>query len=1117
VPDRPPSLQDVLKRRQASSFVGRVGEIRQFEENLRLGADDMRRIFLFSLHGTAGVGKTTLLKQLVRIARDQDHVTGLVDEVAYDIPSSLQVLTDDLESQSVRLRRLRKRLGTYQQRRIELDSDPGAPSPLTKSAVGIAMAVAKEVPVARTMASAVDAGTIAGEVDRYQKYLRRKFRNPDDVQLLLSPDKMLTQAFLADLREIAATQPVALFFDTFEYTGTFLEPWLLGLLAGHFGAAPPNIVLTIAGQHPLALNRWGDYLISRADLPLAEFTEDEARKLLAVRGVTNDDVVETILHRSRSLPLLVASYSEGKPEQVADLGDPTNDVIERFLKWETEPKRRTAALLGALPRSLNRDVFAIIADSSAIDEEYARLRLLPFVKEHTEGLTYHDLARNAMLRQIRGTSPAEWRRRHLALADHFHLVRDGLELEDRAAWRDERWQLFAMEEQYHRLCANAHNSLKSALGGLATANIWRPGMAARWARMIHQAGIDADDAPVTKRGDRLATWAESGTEGDRLRVAADLAEDPTLDSHTRALAYLDRGYIRATKGEFDLGLTDLNRAVELWPGRDNILAHRGEAYRKAGRFTEALADLHQAIKLRPDYGWALASRARTYVALKQTGNALVDLNRVIDLDPKYVWAIVIRGGIYHDLHMYQDALTEFSRALEIEPEDSWVLTSRGRTYAAMQRPDDALADLGHAIDIDPEYTWAITARAEIYISLEQTEDARTDLIRAVDVDPEYTWALFLSGTLYHKLHQYQDALVDFNRAIELNPRADWVFAERSQTHIALGNFDQAFTDLNHAIQLDPDFIWVIGKRGILYHQLNRHQDALVDFNRVIELQPQNARILAERSQTHIALGDFDQALTDLNHAIQLDPDSTWAISKRGILYHQLNRHQAALADYNRAIELNPRADWVFANRAHTYLALGWFDDALADLDRAIEIYPEYGWALLARATELQRRGRFDDALTDLERILEMDPNDGSALDQRGMLHRATGHPNLALADFEKSIELDPGDGWAHYEVALTLRALGRAAEAEDRLNRAIEVDLATMRPIPADAYRRLNIAVYQLALDRPDEAEAHLRATLTEPVLPTHIQQAIDDFERLHESTGRAVERCVEILRAALP
>ena len=100
---------------------------------------------------------------------------------------------------------------------------------------------------------------------------------------------------------------------------------------------------------PLDANIWGDYLGIRADIALGVFTDAEARELLSKHGVTNSNVIDLILGLTNRLPVWVASLAEKAPESVDEVSDPSDDAVERFLEWEPDERRQSAALLGAFP------------------------------------------------------------------------------------------------------------------------------------------------------------------------------------------------------------------------------------------------------------------------------------------------------------------------------------------------------------------------------------------------------------------------------------------------------------------------------------------------------------------------------------------------------------------------------------------------------------------------------------------------------------------------------------------------------------------------------------------------------------------------------------------------
>lgn len=73
------SLQDLIRRRQAAGFVGRAEKLSLFGANLEVPVEDLRRRFVFCIHGDGGVGKTFLTRQLQRIASEHGAVCAYVD------------------------------------------------------------------------------------------------------------------------------------------------------------------------------------------------------------------------------------------------------------------------------------------------------------------------------------------------------------------------------------------------------------------------------------------------------------------------------------------------------------------------------------------------------------------------------------------------------------------------------------------------------------------------------------------------------------------------------------------------------------------------------------------------------------------------------------------------------------------------------------------------------------------------------------------------------------------------------------------------------------------------------------------------------------------------------
>ncbi|GAA3039493.1 tetratricopeptide repeat protein [Actinokineospora globicatena] len=878
--ERVPTLQELIRRRQSGGFVGRREQLAEFEANLALPLDDPRRRFLFTLHGSAGVGKTFLMRQFTRIAREAKVLTASVDESVFDVLTAIEAIVADLDQQGARCRDFPKLLADYRTRRHELETDPGTPeeisSALTRTVVRVGLRAASDIPFVGAVAEEVDGDAVAGRVDRMRTFLGRKFRNHDDMRLILSPVEVLTAAFLRDLDAIAASRPVALFFDTYERTGAFLDPWLLDVLAGHHGSLPGTLLLTIAGQSPLDANRWGEFLPVRADYPLEVFTEEEARQLLADRGVTKPAVVNTILELSGRLPVWVATLASTHPDEADAVGDPSGSAVERFLKWEPDPDRRTAALHGALPRRLDHDVFAAACAPTPAEDHFTWLGRLPFVVEHATGYRYHDVVRSAMLRVLRRKSTLDWQHRHQALATHYASAKEGLGLSGRDAWKSEAWQDLALEEHYHRLCAQGQAALPAALGGLIDAIAWRSSAVGYWLRMIRQAGTDSANPAVISRAKALPAVSKTGE--NTLELLTDLINDRTVRDQDRATALGERGALQDANHQ-ESALADFNAAINIRTDQYWTIAWRGDAYRLLGRYDEAIVDLDRAIEMNPEYSWALASKGWANWQLKNRDKALIDLGRAIEIDSGYGWAIGVRGQIYTELVRYEDALAEFDRIVQLSAGSRASIARRAELLLLMGRYDDAIADCERCISLEPDRAQGYLARGSIYSDIGRNEDALRDFDRALELSPESSWGLSLRADSLRIAGRFNEALLGFDRAIEIDSNSSFSLGGRGEVLRILGRYDDAVADFDGATEIDDlNEGWYHYQSALALIGAGRVEVARERLSRAVATEevnarvaPQDLRIAFNIAVYRLALGESEEAHRIVRDAMGKSP------------------------------------------------------------------------------------------------------------------------------------------------------------------------------------------------------------------------------------------------------
>src|SRR5258708_5975739 len=361
VPTR--SMAEILKRRKRGGFVGREAPLALCRDNLALPVDDERRRLRLAVHGGGGVGKTFLVERLRRVTVEVDGwAAAVVDDSVFDIPETLAAIAEQLESQGVRLKRFGQRYAGYRKRKASAGSDEASPaeetaSLVTQTAVKIGLTAARSlVPGGGVVAGGIKSDDAAERVDHIRVAAGKKLRGRSDA-VMSSPAEELTTAFIESLNQV--NRPIAMFFDTYERTSSFLDDWLRDV----FERLPADVVVTVAGRYPLDSSLWSAYLGILADLPLSVFTDVEARQLLTQAGVTDEQVISSIIQVSGGLPLSVAMLAANRPSDLSMLNDVTGSVVERFLQWEGDPALREIALAASLPRRVDRDVLAAVLDT----------------------------------------------------------------------------------------------------------------------------------------------------------------------------------------------------------------------------------------------------------------------------------------------------------------------------------------------------------------------------------------------------------------------------------------------------------------------------------------------------------------------------------------------------------------------------------------------------------------------------------------------------------------------------------------------------------------------------------------------------------------------------------
>jgi hypothetical protein len=260
---------------------------------------------------------------------------------------------------------------------------------------------------------------------------------------------------------ISRSQRQVILIDTYEMLAP-LDGWLREVLLPQLSE---NTLVVLAGRYPLA-PAWrsdpGWQSLIRV-LPLRNLSPEESRIYLRSRGVPGEQH-ENILAFTHGHPLALSLVADIFAQRHDARFEPENEpdvvkmLLERLVQKVPGPAHRAALEVCALVRLTTEGLLASVLAMPDVHDLFEWLRGLSFIESGRQGLVPHDLAREALMADLRWRNPdwyAELQRRARAyyiarfqqrqgqeqqdiLLDYIYLHRDNLAL--RSYFQAFSWQ-----------------------------------------------------------------------------------------------------------------------------------------------------------------------------------------------------------------------------------------------------------------------------------------------------------------------------------------------------------------------------------------------------------------------------------------------------------------------------------------------------------------------------------------------------------------------------------------------------------------------------------------------------------------------------------------------------
>ena len=173
----------------------------------------------------------------------------------------------------------------------------------------------------------------------------------------------------------------------------------------------------------------------------------------------------------------------------------------------------------------------------------------------------------------------------------------------------------------------------------------------------------------------------------------------SANPETAALAYLNRGLIKARSGNIKSGITDFNKAIDIFPEYPDAYNNRALANSQIGEKTGIMADYNKSIELNPEKSTFYFNRAVFKSAEGDKEGAMIDYLKANEISPKDFK--ILRNIIYEFTQKqdYENALKYSTMAIENLPKIGEAYQSRGIAKIRLNDTTGACQDWKKAVEL----------------------------------------------------------------------------------------------------------------------------------------------------------------------------------------------------------------------------------------------------------------------------------------------------------------------------------------------------------------------------------------------------------------------------------
>lgn len=388
------------------------------------------------------------------------------------------------------------------------------------------------------------------------------------------------------------------------------------------------------------------------------------------------------------------------------------------------------------------------------------------------------------------------------------------------------------------------------------------------------------------RADSDMVIAQSATSPASLMLQAlkaDIDNDPVkafelineaikLDGNRPEYYYLRAGLYPTTEKEYKSSLTDLDKALQLYPDFSLAQGVRSQILFSLYEPIDLAAEAERLMKAAPELGSGQRMLIMHFTRQNNWKAALEWADRYIEVLPDNDFAYAVHGGIQAAMEEYDLALADFEKALKLNPQSLLARSGMASVYMEQKKGEQALKLTEEMLTIAPKLAFPYVEHAGALMSQKEFEKARQEIAKALEIDPFDLDALQKQAFLNLEAKDYTQATQNIVHIAEVKPKAPEAHILRAEVYRAQEDAQRAREELLKAIEIDKYNSYPQRMAGVDSLILKEYSQAITYCEEALRLDPKDWDAQQIIAQAYFQQKDYDQSIVAAQKALKLKDD-----------------------------------------------------------------------------------------------------------------------------------------------------------------------------------------------------------------------------------------------------